>query len=93
VRTLSETLLGSPALQSYGARIAAASYQPAGFAVPLGLKDVELALACGRELRVPLPAAGVVREHLVGALARGRESWDWSALASVVRDDAGLDDR
>ena len=93
VRTLSDTLVGSPALQSYGARIAAAAYQPAGFAVPLGLKDVELALACGRELRVPLPAACVVREHLVGALARGRDSWDWSALASVVRDDAGLDAR
>jgi 3-hydroxyisobutyrate dehydrogenase-like beta-hydroxyacid dehydrogenase len=90
VRTLSQTVVGSPAFKSYGARIAAGQYQPAGFVVALGLKDVELALASGRELRVPLPAVGVVREHLVGALARGRESWDWSALATVVRDDAGL---
>jgi 3-hydroxyisobutyrate dehydrogenase-like beta-hydroxyacid dehydrogenase len=90
VGALSETLLGSPALKTYGARIAAAEYEPAGFAVPLGLKDVELALAAGRELRVPLPAVGVVRDHLIAALARGREAWDWSALASVVREDAGL---
>lgn len=90
VRTLSETLVGSPAVRTYGAAITAAAYEPAGFSVPLGLKDVDLALACGRELRVPLPAAGVVREHLIGALARGRESWDWAALASVVRNDAGL---
>jgi 3-hydroxyisobutyrate dehydrogenase-like beta-hydroxyacid dehydrogenase len=90
VDALSQTLLGSPAFNSYGARIATAAYQPAGFAVPLGLKDVELALAAGRELRVPLPAAGVVREHLVSTLARGREAWDWSALATVVREDAGL---
>ena len=90
VDALSQTLLGSAAFKSYGARIAAAAYQPAGFAVPLGLKDVELALAAGRELRVPLPAAGVVREHLVSTLARGREAWDWSALATVVREDAGL---
>jgi 3-hydroxyisobutyrate dehydrogenase-like beta-hydroxyacid dehydrogenase len=90
VDALSQTLLGSPAFTSYGTRIATAAYQPAGFAVPLGLKDVELALAAGRELRVPLPAAGVVREHLVSTLARGRETWDWSALATVVREDAGL---
>jgi 3-hydroxyisobutyrate dehydrogenase-like beta-hydroxyacid dehydrogenase len=89
-RTLSETVLGSPAVKSYGTRIASADYEPAGFAVPLGLKDVNLALSAGLALRVPLPALGVVREHLIGALARGRESWDWSALASVVRDDAGL---
>jgi len=90
VDALSQTLLGSAAFKSYGARIAAAAYQPAGFAVPLGLKDVELALGAGRELRVPLPAAGVVREHLVSTLARGRETWDWSSLATVVREDAGL---
>ena len=90
VDALSQTLLGSPAFKTYGARIATGAYQPAGFAVPLGLKDVELALAAGRELRVPLPAAGVVREHLVSTLARGREAWDWSSLATVVREDAGL---
>ena len=90
VDALSQTLLGSAAFKGYGARIAAAAYQPAGFAVPLGLKDVELALGAGRELRVPLPAAGVVREHLVSTLARGRETWDWSSLATVVREDAGL---
>jgi len=31
-----------------------------------------------------------VRDHLIGALARGRESWDWSALATAVREAAGL---
>jgi 3-hydroxyisobutyrate dehydrogenase-like beta-hydroxyacid dehydrogenase len=90
VDALSQTLLGSPAVKTYGARIASGAYQPAGFAVPLGLKDVDLALAAGRELRVPLPAATVVREHLVSALARGREAWDWSAVATVVRESAGL---
>lgn len=90
VDAFSQTLLGSAAFKTYGVRIATEAYQPAGFAVPLGLKDVELALAAGRELRAPLPAAGVVREHLVSTLARGRETWDWSALATVVREDAGL---
>jgi len=90
VDALSQTVVASPIFKGYGARIAAGVYEPAGFATPLGLNDVELALAAGRDLRVPLPAAGVVREHLVSALARGREAWDWSSLATVVRENAGL---
>jgi 3-hydroxyisobutyrate dehydrogenase-like beta-hydroxyacid dehydrogenase len=90
IRTLSSTVLASPIVVGYGERIAARAYQPAGFAVPLGLKDVELALASSRELRAPLPAAAVVRDHLISTLARGRDDWDWTALASVVREAAGL---
>ena len=42
VGMLTQTLFGSPKLKGYGARIAAREFEPAGFAMPLGLKDVEL---------------------------------------------------
>ena len=58
--------------------------------MPLGLKDAELALEAAHELRAPLPVAAVVRDHSISALARGRESWDWLALATAVREAAGL---
>jgi 3-hydroxyisobutyrate dehydrogenase-like beta-hydroxyacid dehydrogenase len=90
VDMLSSTLFGSPIVKGYGPRLAAGQYLPAGFTVPLGLKDAELALEAARELRAPLPAAAIVRDHLIAALARGRESWDWSALATAVRETAGL---
>ena len=90
VGMLIDTLFGSPIVKGYGPRLAAGQYLPAGFTVPLGLKDAELALEAARELRAPLPAAAVVRDHLIGAMARGRESWDWSALATAVREAAGL---
>jgi 3-hydroxyisobutyrate dehydrogenase-like beta-hydroxyacid dehydrogenase len=90
VDLLSRTLFGSPIVKGYGARIAAGQFRPAGFPVPLGLKDVELALEAGRDLRAPLPVAGLARDHLIGALARGRADWDWGALATVVREAAGL---
>ena len=90
VGMLTQTLFGSPIFKGYGARIAARDFEPAGFAMPLGLKDVELALDAGHELRVPLPTAALVRDHLLAALARGRESWDWAGLSSVVREAAGL---
>ncbi len=88
---LSQTLFGSPVVKGYGDRIAAGQFRPAGFAVPLGLKDVELALEASHDLQAPLPAANVVRDHLIGAMARGRADWDWGALATVVREAAGLD--
>jgi 3-hydroxyisobutyrate dehydrogenase-like beta-hydroxyacid dehydrogenase len=81
---------GSRVVKGYGERIAATQFEPAGFALPLGLKDVKLALAAGEELRVPLPIASLLRDHIVAALARGRERMDWAALATVVREEAGL---
>jgi 3-hydroxyisobutyrate dehydrogenase-like beta-hydroxyacid dehydrogenase len=91
VDLLTKTLFASPIVKGYGGRIAAGQYRPAGFAVPLGLKDVELALEAAHDLQAPLPAAGLTRVHLIGALARGRADWDWGALATVVREAAGLD--
>jgi len=90
IELFTRTLFGSPIVKGYGGRIAAGEFRPAGFAVPLGLKDVELALEAARDLRAPLPAASLARDHLIGALARGRADWDWGALATVVREAAGL---
>jgi 3-hydroxyisobutyrate dehydrogenase-like beta-hydroxyacid dehydrogenase len=90
VRMLTQTLFGSPVVNGYGARIASGAYEPAGFRMALGLKDIELALGCGRELRAPLPAANVVREHMIEALARGHDAWDWSGVAAIAHEAAGL---
>ena len=50
-------------------------------------------LQAGQEVRAPLPFASLIRDRLLTALARGRDSWDWSGLASVAREDAGLPPR
>jgi 3-hydroxyisobutyrate dehydrogenase-like beta-hydroxyacid dehydrogenase len=87
------TMFASTVFTGYGARIAATEFEPAGFAMPLALKDVSLALQAGHELRVPLPFASLLRDRLLVALARGRDGWDWAGLASVAREDAGLPPR
>jgi 3-hydroxyisobutyrate dehydrogenase-like beta-hydroxyacid dehydrogenase len=84
------TLFNAPVIKGYGGRIAATEFEPAGFAMPLGLKDVTLAMKAGEELRVPLPLAGILRDHFLTALARGRDAWDWAGLASAIREAAGL---
>lgn len=88
---LTGTLFGAPVVKRYGQLVADTAFEPAGFQLALGLKDVNLALGAGEELRVPLPLASLVRERMLTALAQGRERFDWSGFASVIREAAGLE--
>jgi 3-hydroxyisobutyrate dehydrogenase-like beta-hydroxyacid dehydrogenase len=90
VEMIGRTILGSPVLRGYGARIARREFEPAAFRLELGLKDVSLALAAGAELRAPLPLASLLHDHLLEAVARGRGQQDWSALAALAQEAAGL---
>ena len=93
LEVMTNTLFAAPAYQGYGKLIAEQRFKPAGFTLPLGLKDVELALTAGSAARVPLPFAGVVRDSLLEALAAGDTELDWSALALVAARRAHLDER
>jgi 3-hydroxyisobutyrate dehydrogenase-like beta-hydroxyacid dehydrogenase len=87
---LTQTLFACPVFQNYGGMVAEKRHRPAGFKLPLGLKDFELVLKTAGEARVPMPIASLVRDRLLGALAHGREELDWSGLALGVLDDAGI---
>lgn len=84
------TLFSSPVVKGYGPRIAATSFEPPGFTLTLGFKDASLALKAAEELRVPMPLGSLARDHLLSAIAQGRGGWDLAALATVVREAAGL---
>jgi 3-hydroxyisobutyrate dehydrogenase-like beta-hydroxyacid dehydrogenase len=90
---LTSTLFAGPVYQNYGRLIAAQRYQPAGFTVTLGLKDVRLALEAAEGARVPMPFAGVLRDHFLEALAAGGGEQDWSAVAEVSAVHAALSTR
>ncbi|MGH8726449.1 MAG: NAD(P)-dependent oxidoreductase [Burkholderiales bacterium] len=87
---LANTSLGSPAYKNYGKMIVEQAWTPAQFAMPLGVKDVELALSTARETGVPLPSGEMIRKHLLEAIAAGRAEQDWAALAGKLASDAGL---
>ena len=86
---LTSTLFNAPVYKTYGGIIADKRFRPAGFAVPLGLKDNRLVLSAGEALRVPLPLASLIRDRFLALLARGDESVDWSAIAELAAADAG----
>ncbi|WP_448205888.1 NAD(P)-dependent oxidoreductase [Azospirillum sp. sgz302134] len=85
------TILPAPLFKTYGGLIAGRSFDPAAFRLALGLKDVELALAAGRESAVPLPLASLLRDSHLDALAHGDGEKDWSALSQVSFRRAGLE--
>ena len=87
---LSNTSLGSPAYRNYGKMIVDQAWTPAQFAMPLGVKDVELALSTARDVGMGLPSGEMIRRHLLEAIAAGRAEQDWAALAGKLAADAGL---
>lgn len=89
---LTSTLFGAPVYNTYGGLIAGGRYQPAGFAAPLGLKDMRLALAAAEDLRVPMPLASLLRDRFLALIAQGGENLDWSAIGQLAARDAGLTD-
>src|SRR3974390_129992 len=80
---LPNTLFSHPVYKTYGGIIADERYQPAGFTMRLGLKDVRLVLAAAEAVDAPLPLASLVRDNLLTALGRGMQDLDWSATARL----------
>jgi 3-hydroxyisobutyrate dehydrogenase-like beta-hydroxyacid dehydrogenase len=90
VELMTSTLFPGPVFTNYGGLIANQRFQPAGFAAPLGEKDIRLALAAAESLRVPMPLASLVHDRLLTLIARGGAELDWSAITKLAADDAGL---
>lgn len=87
---MSNGLFAAPVYKGYGSLIAREDYDHVGFTTRLGLKDVNLALAAGSELTVPLPMASLVRDHLMEAMAKGWSERDWASLGGIAATKAGL---
>ena len=83
-------LFNSPVYANYGGIIADRRFEPAGFRLALGLKDVGLALDAALESAVPMPLASLLRDSYLNAIAHGSADADWSAVAEVAAKNAGL---
>src|SRR6266853_837632 len=89
VEILTSTLFGAPIYKTYGTLLAEGKFEPAGFAAPLGQKDIRLVLAAAEDLRVPMPIASLLRDRFLALLAQGGDRLDWTAIGALAAKDAG----
>ena len=83
-------LFGSPVYANYGRIIADERFEPAGFELRLGLKDIRLVLETAQECEAPMPMASLIRDQLLSAAALGQANLDWASVAKVSARNAGL---
>jgi 3-hydroxyisobutyrate dehydrogenase-like beta-hydroxyacid dehydrogenase len=87
---LTSSLFDAPIYKTYGGLIAGGRFKPAGFAAPLGQKDIRLVLAAAEDLGVPMPVASLLRDRFLTLMAHGGEQLDWSAIGGLPARDAAL---
>jgi 3-hydroxyisobutyrate dehydrogenase-like beta-hydroxyacid dehydrogenase len=90
IELLTSSIFNAPAYKTYGALIAQGKFEPAGFAAPLGYKDIRLALAAAESLGVPMPLASLLHDRFLRLFAQGGDKLDWSALGGLAVQDAGI---
>jgi 3-hydroxyisobutyrate dehydrogenase-like beta-hydroxyacid dehydrogenase len=86
---LTSSIFSAPIYKIYGGLIVSGVFEPAGFAAPLGQKDIRLTLAAAEALRVPMPLASLLRDRFLTLLAQGGENLDWAAISGLAAKDAG----
>jgi len=87
---LSGRLFTGAVFKSYGTMILNRTYEPAGFALTLGLKDVNLARSAAEGLGVTMPTADLLKSQYDQAVAWGWQDRDWAAIGEVPAKKAGV---
>jgi 3-hydroxyisobutyrate dehydrogenase-like beta-hydroxyacid dehydrogenase len=90
---LVRTIFDCPAYRNYGKLIADEQYEPAQFALALGLKDMGLVVQTATASTMPMPLGDLVHNRFLAAVAKGRGELDWTGLAREVSEEAGMPPR
>lgn len=86
-----QSMFACPIYQNYGRLLAERAYDPPGFKLELGMKDVRLVREVAEDAALPMPLADLVHARLLSALAKGRGGLDLSAMELGVAEDGNLD--
>lgn len=87
---LGQTIFACPIYQNYSRILAERAYEPAGFKLELGMKDVRLVRDAAEQATLPMPLADLLHERLLTSLAKGRNHLDWTAIELVSAEAGGL---
>ncbi|HSA81423.1 MAG TPA: NAD(P)-dependent oxidoreductase [Geminicoccaceae bacterium] len=87
------SLFPSRIYQNYGKAIAEHRYEPPGFKLRLGLKDLRLVLGTADANQMPMPLASLLHDRFLALAAQGHGEIDWTAIGLGVAREAGVGPR
>jgi len=85
MNVITQTLFAAPIYMNYGNILLKEAYQPAGFALRLGLKDVNLVIEQSKEANAPMPIGKLMQQRLQECVANGLGDYDWTAVALSLK--------
>ncbi|MDE2341992.1 MAG: NAD(P)-dependent oxidoreductase [Betaproteobacteria bacterium] len=87
---LGQSIFSCPIYQNYGRILADRNYEPAGFKLELGMKDVRLVREVAETVTLPMPVADLLHARLLSGLAKQRGHLDWTAIELSTAEEGGL---
>jgi 3-hydroxyisobutyrate dehydrogenase-like beta-hydroxyacid dehydrogenase len=82
---ITQTLFTSPVYVNYGNMLLKESFQPGGFALRLGLKDVNLVLQQSHTAEASMPTAELAKRQFEACMQQGLSEHDLTAIALALK--------
>jgi 3-hydroxyisobutyrate dehydrogenase-like beta-hydroxyacid dehydrogenase len=82
---ITHSLFAAPVYINYSNILLKEMFQPAGFALRLGLKDVNLVMRQAGEVEAEMPIGKLMQERLSECLQNGLGDHDWTAMALALK--------
>lgn len=93
MKMFSSTIFDCLIYKGYGDRVANRDhfpYENAHFNLQLGKKDISLVLETAFESGVTLPFGVILYNRFINSITKGRDNYDWSAIALLQSEDSGF---
>jgi 3-hydroxyisobutyrate dehydrogenase-like beta-hydroxyacid dehydrogenase len=85
INMITQTMFAAPVYINYSNILLKEIFQPAGFALKLGLKDVNLVIQQSTEVNAKMPIGKLMQQRLRECLENGLGDHDWTAMALALK--------
>lgn len=82
---ITQSVFAAPVYINYGNILLKEMYQPAGFTLRLGLKDMNLVMEQSREVNAEMPIGQLMQKRFHEGVATGLGDHDWTAVAMMLK--------
>jgi 3-hydroxyisobutyrate dehydrogenase-like beta-hydroxyacid dehydrogenase len=85
ISMITQSVFAAPVYINYGNILLKEMYQPAGFTLRLGLKDVNLVVEQSREVNADMPIGQLMQKRFNEGVSNGLGDHDWTAIAMMLK--------